>query len=32
MAQERLKGFRSGDVEAVPGEEVFAKIRGEQPQ
>ncbi|WP_028492264.1 addiction module protein [Thioalkalivibrio sp. ALE19] len=32
VAQERLKGFRSGDVEAVPGEEVFAKIRGEQPQ
>ncbi|WP_018870704.1 addiction module protein [Thioalkalivibrio sp. ALgr3] len=32
VAQERLKEFRSGDVEAVPGEEVFAKIWGEQSQ
>ena len=32
VAQERLKEFRFGDVEAVPGEEVFAKIWGEQSQ
>ena len=30
VAQERLKEFRSGDVETVPGEEVFAKIWGEK--
>ena len=30
VAQERLKEFRSGDVKTVPGEEVFAKIWGEQ--
>ncbi len=30
VAQERLKEFRSGDVETVPGEEVFSKIWGEQ--
>lgn len=32
VAQERLKGFRSGDVEALPGEDVFAKIWGERSQ
>ncbi|WP_043739403.1 addiction module protein [Thioalkalivibrio nitratireducens] len=32
VAQERLQEFRSGDVETVPGEEVFAKIWGEQSQ
>ena len=32
VAQERLKEFRSGDVESVPGADVFAKIWGEQNQ
>lgn len=32
VARERLKEFRSGDVETVPGEDVFAKIWGEQSQ
>lgn len=32
VAQERLKQVRSGEVETVPGEDVFEKIWGERPQ
>lgn len=30
VAQKRLKDFRAGDVETIPGEAVFAKIWGKQ--